>query len=556
MTQKKKIIIGVVSGIFSLCLIAFLTLLFVNKYSISFDIENGQTITMEYGESEPKVIAKYSGTIFDKKGVEVKAKIEGDVDFNTLGSYEVTYIAEHKGVSKKLSVTVVVKDTVAPVIELETVPGYFTSPVGVYEEEGFKAVDNYDGDVTALVSRVEENGKIVYTVKDSSGNETSVTRDIVYKDVIAPVITLKGESEVITGIGLEYVDAGYTATDECDGDITSTVEVVGTVDINNYGTYPITYKVKDSAGNVTEIIRNVKVSDITAPTITLLGGTQYIKLGDSFSDGGYKANDNVDGDISKNVTVSGNVDTSKTGTYTLTYTVKDAAGNSVTATRKVYVYEKQMVATPVNPGNKVVYLTFDDGPGPYTDDLLDILDKYGVKATFFVTGQKSAYHNMIGETYRRGHTIALHTYTHQWSIYSSEESYYADLQKISDLVYKQTGQRSTIVRFPGGTSNTKSRQYCKGIMTTLSKSLAYHGFLYCDWNVSSGDAGGTTSTAQVAANVIAGMKRNNVSIVLQHDIKKFSVEAVEEILAWGLANGYTFLPMDETTPMVHQRVNN
>jgi hypothetical protein len=93
-------------------------------------------------------------------------------------------------------------------------------------------------------------------------------------------------------------------------------------------------------------------------------------------------------------------------------------------------------------------------------------------------------------------------------------------------------------------------------MTTLSKSLAYHGFLYCDWNVSSGDAGGTTSTAQVAANVIAGMKRNNVSIVLQHDIKKFSVEAVEEILAWGLANGYTFLPMDETTPMVHQRVNN
>ena len=88
-------------------------------------------------------------------------------------------------------------------------------------------------------------------------------------------------------------------------------------------------------------------------------------------------------------------------------------------------------------------------------------------------------------------------------------------------------------------------------MTTLSKTMKYHGYYYSDWNVSSGDAGGTTSKSGVAKNVIAGIKKHDVSIVLQHDIKKFSVEAVDDIIFWGLKNGYTFLPMTETTPMVH-----
>jgi len=93
-------------------------------------------------------------------------------------------------------------------------------------------------------------------------------------------------------------------------------------------------------------------------------------------------------------------------------------------------------------------------------------------------------------------------------------------------------------------------------MTTLTKSIGYRGYLYCDWNVSSGDAGGTTSTKKVAQNVINGIKKHNVSIVLQHDIKGYSVNAVEQILAWGLANGYTFLPMTENSPMIHHSLNN
>ena len=80
--------------------------------------------------------------------------------------------------------------------------------------------------------------------------------------------------------------------------------------------------------------------------------------------------------------------------------------------------------------------------------------------------------------------------------------------------------------------------------------------MYSDWNVSSGDAGGTTSVSGVVSNVIRGIQSQDVSIVLQHDIKGFSVDAVEQIVAWGLANGYTFLPMSESTPMVHQTPGN
>ena len=93
-------------------------------------------------------------------------------------------------------------------------------------------------------------------------------------------------------------------------------------------------------------------------------------------------------------------------------------------------------------------------------------------------------------------------------------------------------------------------------MTALTKSLSYHGYFYCDWNVDSKDAGGANDASTVAANVIAGIQKYDVSNVLQHDIKEYSVEAVEEIIFWGLENGYTFLPLTESSPMPHFSPNN
>lgn len=483
MNKRKKYII-----IINLILFLIVATVFIgayianknNKYVISFT-EKTSTITLEYGDdfSEPVVEAYGYGTIIDKKKVPLEVSKEGNVDTNTLGSYEIKYTASFKDITDTITLTVNVADTTPPVIELVTNPDSFTSPIAEYQEEGFSASDNYDGDITDKVNRVVKDGIVTYTVLDSSGNETVVTRKIVYKDVVPPTISLLGTPSIYILQGSEYKDPGITASDDVDGDITS------------------------------------------------------------------------------NVKTEGNVDTNTIGSYSLTYTVSDSSGNSASATRQVNVYQKQNLADPIHPGDKVVYLTFDDGPYAYTGQLLDILDKYNVKATFFVTNQYPEYQYMIAEEAKRGHTVAIHTYSHRYEyLYSSETAYYDDLNQMKDIIIKQTGIVPNIVRFPGGTSNTISRRYCNGIMTTLASSLTANGYYYSDWNVSSGDAGGTTSTSQVAANVIAGMQRNNVSIVLQHDIKSFSVNAVEQIIQWGLANGYSFLPMTETTPMVHQGINN
>ena len=206
---------------------------------------------------------------------------------------------------------------------------------------------------------------------------------------------------------------------------------------------------------------------------------------------------------------------------------------------------------------KKAALTFDDGPGPYTEKLLDILDRYNVKATFFVTNGKPDYQNLIAQEAQRGHTVAIHSASHDYAkIYQSVDAYFADFDEMNSIITAQTGKAADLVRFPGGSSNTISKKYCYGIMSQLVCAVEERGFRYCDWNVSSGDAGGTTSTSQVVANVIAGIKGNNVSVVLQHDIKNFSVDAVEQIIQWGLSEGYTFLPITSTTPMSHHGINN
>ena len=517
--------------------------------------DDSQEITLEYGvDTEiPQVTAICKGNMLHRNGIPVTATIDGEVDFTQLGDYQVTFTATFQGETVSGTKIIHVVDTLPPEITLVSDPEHFTSPVGTYEEEGYTATDIHDGDVTSMVVAEEKDGKVYYSVTDASGNTATAEREIIYKDVIAPVITLNEGENYRAQLGQDFVDPGFCATDECDGDITANVKVTGAVNGHSEGTYSLTYQVADSSGNETTVTRNITITDIAGPVLTLNGSKDlYIKIGESYSEAGFSAIDTIDGDLTSQVSVSGSVDTSKMGSNTITYTVTDSHGNITTATRHVFVYRKQAVSATENPGDKVIYLTFDDGPYKHTARLLDVLDKYGVKATFFVTNQFPSYQNMIGESYRRGHTIALHTYNHKFNeVYASIDSYFADLGKIQNIVYAQTGTEATIVRFPGGTSNTVSRKYCKGIMSQLAKDISYYGYFYCDWNVDSKDAGGAKSAEAVANNVIAGVQKHNVSIVLQHDIHSYSVDAVEKIIFWGLENGYTFLPMKESTPMVH-----
>ncbi len=199
---------------------------------------------------------------------------------------------------------------------------------------------------------------------------------------------------------------------------------------------------------------------------------------------------------------------------------------------------KQLVRWGVE--KKVVFLTFDDGPGKHTAELLDILKKYGVKASFFVTCLEKDYSDMITREHEEGHTLGVHSYTHDYGlIYSSDEAFWDDNTKMNDLIAEKTGKRAELMRFPGGTGNRVSMDHSIGIMTRLSGEAAEKGFEYVDWNVIGGDAEGVTDTAEIYRNVIEGIEKKKVSVVLLHDSYSFTVAAVEDIIVYCLDHGYS-----------------
>ena len=215
--------------------------------------------------------------------------------------------------------------------------------------------------------------------------------------------------------------------------------------------------------------------------------------------------------------------------------------------------------SPVPSGEKVCYLTFDDGPSKNTPLILDILKNYNAKATFFVINSADICY--IQRIHDEGHTVGLHTASHNYAqLYSSTDAYFNDLKQISDKVESIIGIRPTVMRFPGGSSNKVSAKYCKGIMTQLVTLVQEKGYSYFDWNVSSGDADSTTpSYTYIRNNVLNNARNKNSICVLMHDAaaKTTTVQALPEIIE-GLTNmGYR---LEALTPEAygyhHQNLNN
>ena len=486
----KIIIITLLSIILTICAVHF-GLVFANEYTLELNLIGDSKITLEYGESYKEEGAKslYYGSIFLKEGVIPDITIDGSVDESKVGVYTITYSASYEELSKVITREVEIIDTVKPEIKLNFSPENYTLPGHKYKEEGFNATDNYDGDITDKVIREEnEKGDVIrYKVTDSSGNETTLTRFVYYNDPIAPELILSGDKEISFTEGKEYEEPGFTATDNCDGDITEEVIVSGNLDSNKPGEYKLTYTVSDNWGNTVSDERIIIVKERPRPVY--------------------------------NGPISG-------GTYD----------------------------PSVTPNGRTIYLTFDDGPGAATPQLLSVLRKYNVKATFFVVN--TPYVNYLQQIAADGHSIGIHSTTHVFSdIYRSEDAFFNDIENMGNIIYNLTGIRTSLLRFPGGSSNTVS-SFNPGIMTRLTKAVVERGYQYFDWNVDSGDAGCASSSAQVYHNVVNGASRCKNAIVLQHDIKNFSVNAVESIIIWGLNNGYTFSALYPGSPTVHHGVNN
>ena len=417
-----------------------------------------------------------------------------------------------------------------------------------YKEPGYSAYFLHD-DITNQVkvtnninSKKLGDYKVIYSV-DVDGFKRKVVRNVRVTDKTSPVIELTNGTDVHVCPGRKYVEEGYKAFDKYDGDVTDKVQVVTTKD-------KISYSVRDKHGNTTSIKRNIIYEDKEKPEITLNGDNiVYMFVGDTYQDSFVNVVDNCDSNLQDSVKVSNNVNMSEAGSYHVTYTVKDSSGNENTITREVIVSE--------HGKNGTIYLTFDDGPkNGTTNVILDILKEEGVKATFFVTN--SGPDELIKRAYDEGHTIALHTASHTYSIvYASVDSYFNDLNIVSERVKNITGVESKIIRFPGGSSNTVSRKYSSGIMSYLTSEVLKRGYRYYDWNVSSGDAaGGSPTASMIYDNVVSNLSKNRVNMVLMHDIKTYTRDALRDIIRYGKENGYVFDKITQNTEMITQRVNN
>lgn len=220
------------------------------------------------------------------------------------------------------------------------------------------------------------------------------------------------------------------------------------------------------------------------------------------------------------------------------------------------IYSPQAVSTS---GNKVCYLTFDDGPSANTLKILDTLKQYGAKATFFVIS--TANFNYVKRICDEGHTVGLHSASHVYSsIYKSTDAYFADLKAISDRVESITGVKSKVIRFPGGSSNLVSASHCKGIMTKLVKQVGEQGYSYFDWNVSSGDAESKTASAtKIINNVLSGAQNKNSICVLMHDsgAKTTTAQALPQIIEGLTRMGFKFEGLKpESYGYHHEKLNN
>ncbi len=204
----------------------------------------------------------------------------------------------------------------------------------------------------------------------------------------------------------------------------------------------------------------------------------------------------------------------------------------------------QAPVEPLPGTGKVVYMTFDDGPSDLTVPLLNILDRYHVKATFFVVGSFDKEETSdLKAIVDHGQAIGVHSYTHDYrQIYSSSTAFFSDVDRMHDRILRDTGVNTRILRFAGGSVNAYNRKICK----TLKAGLKQRGYVYYDWNVSSGDATTRTNARSILSNALDGVRRHRVSVVLFHNSapKEATLDDIPKFIETLQGEGYRFASLD------------
>lgn len=324
-------------------------------------------------------------------------------------------------------------------------------------------------------------------------------------------------------------------------DISKYVEIIENVDTSIVGEYDITYKC-----GMKSVTKTIKVVDKIAPVIELQGekilytdDTDYIEGVEQ----GVIVTDNYDKDIKATRRIKRISDTE----YEFYYTAIDSSGNTSIATREVII------------AKGVICLTFDDGPSGITPSILDVLKENDVKATFFIVDYPTQYEDTVSRIINEGHTLGIHGMSHNYSkIYSSPEAIMENFTTLQNKIMDDFNYLAKYIRFPGGSSNTISKNYCEGVMKKATNMVKQEKMEYYDWNVDTDDAGSARTPDEIYNNFVNGIQPGLENVVLMHDGEGHepTLKALQKIISYAKENGYVFTAISEQTTPVQHSVNN
>ncbi len=332
-------------------------------------LKGAATITVVQGETYTELGA----TARDARDGVVAIETTGLVNTTKVGTYTITYTttdaAGNKASKTRTIKVVLAADTIKPVITLKGATTITVVQNAAYTELGATAKDTRDGVVAVKTTGTVTTTKvgtytITYSATDKAGNKATKARTVkvvLSADTIKPVITLKGASNITVVEGETYTELGATALDARDGVVT--VKTTGSVNTIKVGSYTVRYTATDVAGNKATKTRAVTVvlpADTTKPVITLTGAvTVSVVQNTTYTDAGATALDARDGTIT--VQTTGSVNTTKVGSYTITYTATDVAGNKATKSRTVKVLQAPIIEGKLSFYGKIEF-TYHDAP--------------------------------------------------------------------------------------------------------------------------------------------------------------------------------------------------
>lgn len=443
-----------------------LTYLYISQHgktAVYIQTNGPKEVTVDYGTAyqDPGAVAFAVNEL--GKAETLTTVTNGTVDVSRLGNYQLTYSAVYEGTQYTDTRTVAVVDREKPVMKASVDENrnadWRTGP----KDFIITAADNYDGDISDRVTRSEQDGKIVYTAEDSSGNRTTLLLRAPEK-IDPPEIEFDdgpGDSVIYTYLNEEPEMPKAFAIDGDDNELTEWIQIEGSYDISTPGTYRLRYFLTNYLGETVEAYRTVVVEQLINPNYIL------------------------------------------------------------------------------NP-DKVIRLTFEDGPCANTAEILSLLDKYNVKSTFFVSCWNTPYLQLIQSEKQAGHAVGIYSFdSDPKQSYGDAEFFRIQTENAQDVIRDYTGSKATLLRFPGGSQTGINAT--EVVMGILRLEVGNWGLKYYDWTIDPADT--ANSTAAVRQAVINGIAPERNNIVRLHDSSSSTLAALEDIIIWGLKNGYTFIPL-------------